>query len=77
MVMGLVWMSFGSRTAFGQLLVSDHVNNDILEFNLDGSFQKQLVAPIRRWFERSVGDGLRQRQRPVCGQRKHWGGAPF
>ena len=44
-VMTLVWMSFGSRVAFGQLLVSDRATNEILEYGLDGTFQKQLVGP--------------------------------
>jgi hypothetical protein len=45
LVMGLVGMSVGARTAFGQLLVSDRVTNGILQFGLDGTFQKQLIGP--------------------------------
>jgi DNA-binding beta-propeller fold protein YncE len=44
-VVGLVWMSIGSRTAFGQLLVSDRATNKILQFNLDGSSPQTLVDP--------------------------------
>jgi hypothetical protein len=44
-VMGLVWLSFGARAAFGQLLVSDYVTNEVLQYGLDGTFQKQLIGP--------------------------------
>ena len=44
-LMGLFCASLWPTTALGQLLVSDRVTNEILQFGLDGSFQKQLVGP--------------------------------
>jgi hypothetical protein len=45
LILGLVWLGFGPRTALGQLLVSDRATNEILQFSLDGASKKILVDP--------------------------------
>ncbi|MGA2798902.1 MAG: hypothetical protein ABSE63_15090, partial [Thermoguttaceae bacterium] len=44
-LIGIAWIVFYPTGAAGQLLVSDRVSNQILEYNLDGSFRKALVPP--------------------------------
>ncbi len=44
-VAALLWISLGATTAFGQLLVSDAASNEVLEFSLGGSYEKQLIGP--------------------------------
>ncbi len=45
MLIGISWIVFFPTSAAGQLLVSDRVSNQILEYNLDGSFRRVLVQP--------------------------------
>jgi autotransporter-associated beta strand protein len=44
-MIGISWIVFYPMSAFGQLLVTDRVSNQILEYNLDGSFRRVLVPP--------------------------------
>ncbi|MGD0383525.1 MAG: NHL repeat-containing protein, partial [Thermoguttaceae bacterium] len=44
MLIGIVWIVFFPISAAGQLLVADRVSNQILEYNLDGSFRRVVVA---------------------------------
>jgi autotransporter-associated beta strand protein len=44
-LIGISWFIYFTPNAAGQLLVSDRVSNQILEYNLDGTFRGILVLP--------------------------------
>ncbi len=44
-LIGILWIGFFPMSAAGQLLLTDRVSNQVLEYNLDGSFRRVLVPP--------------------------------